>query len=66
MVEENSLSIQGIRVFSANGQLLKQIPVDGISGGTIDLDLSYLPARGYYLIAIQTNKGLITKRIIKQ
>lgn len=66
VVEENSLSIQGIRVFSANGQLLKQIPVDGISGGTIDLDLSYLPARGYYLIAIQTNKGLITKRIIKQ
>lgn len=66
VVEENSLSIQGIRVFSANGQLLKQIPVDGISGGTIDLDLSYLPARGYYLIAIQTNKGLITKRIIKK
>ncbi len=66
VVEENSLSIQGIRVFTANGQLLKQIPVDGRSGGTIDLDLSYLPARGYYLIAIQTNKGLITKRIIKQ
>jgi hypothetical protein len=66
VVEENSLSIQGIRVFTANGQLLKQIPVDGRSGGTIDLDLSYLPVRGYYLIAIQTNKGLITKRIIKQ
>lgn len=66
VVEENSLSIRHIQVFNANGQLLKQIPVEGLSGGTINLDLSYLTARGYYLIAIQTNKGLITKRIIKQ
>ena len=65
IIENGELIMEKIDIFDVMGRNLGTLPFSpSITGGWGEVDISHLPS-GFYFLRIQTDKGVITAKVVK-